>query len=209
MLDWVTNFILGLPPWLVLLAAFAFPALESSAFVGFVFPGEISLVLGGVIASQGQVPLAAVIVAGVLGAIVGDNVGYWVGARYGRRMLQGAFGRFIKDHHFDRADAYLTRRGGPAVFIGRFTAALRVMVPGLAGMSSLNYRTFLFYNIAGGLLWATGSVLLGFFAGASWRRVQDQVSHDILVGFVILVLLAVGWHFLRRWRDRRMGTFDA
>lgn len=209
MLDWVTNFILGLPPWLVLLAAFAMPALESSAFVGFVFPGEISLVLGGVIASQGQVPLAAVIVAGVIGAIVGDSVGYAVGARYGRRMLQGAFGRVIRDHHFDRADDFLTRRGGPAVFIGRFTAALRVMVPGLAGMSSLSYRTFLFYNVAGGLLWATGSVLLGFFAGASWRRVQERVSHDLLFAILIILVLAVGWHFLRRWRTNRMGNFDA
>src|SRR5438270_13296882 len=100
------------------------PALESSAFVGFLFPGEIAVLLGGVLASEGRVSLGAVIAVAIAGAVIGDTVGYAVGRRWGERILGGALRRFIKDHHVDRGKQYLARRGGRAVFFGRFTAAL-------------------------------------------------------------------------------------
>src|SRR6266480_5173648 len=117
----VTDRILMLPGWLVLALVFAFPALEASAFVGFVFPGEIAVILGGVVASQGRVPLAAVMVAAVSGAIVGDSVGYAIGRRWGRSLLHGTLGRLplIRrelDKHLDKAQAYVRRRKGSAVF---------------------------------------------------------------------------------------------
>src|SRR5205823_14837364 len=105
-----------------------------SAFVGFVFPGEIAVLLGGVLASRGRVSIAAVVIVAIAGAVIGDSVGYWVGERWGRRILDATVGRFVKREHFDRAQVFLARRGGPAVFLGRWTVALRVMVPGLAGM---------------------------------------------------------------------------
>src|SRR6266576_3826396 len=85
----LSDWILSLPPWLVLGFVFLFPALEASAFVGFVFPGEIAVILGGVVASQGRVPLAAVIVAAVLGAVIGDSIGYFIGRRWGRSLIHG------------------------------------------------------------------------------------------------------------------------
>ncbi|HEX6514704.1 MAG TPA: DedA family protein, partial [Nocardioidaceae bacterium] len=112
---------------------FLLPALEASAFLGFVFPGEIALILGGVLAFQGVVPLWAVLVAGFAGAVIGDNIGYLIGGRYGRRLVDGTLGRFVNRNHIDRGERYLAERGGKAVFLGRFTAALRVMIPGLAG----------------------------------------------------------------------------
>src|SRR5215470_19322588 len=137
-----TDRILSLPGWLVLALVFAFPALEASAFVGFVFPGEIAVILGGVAASRGTVPLWAVIVAAVSGAVIGDSAGYLIGRRWGERLLTGTVGRLpvIRQHlakNLDRARAYVRRRRGSAVFFGRFTAALRVLVPGLAGMSGV------------------------------------------------------------------------
>ena len=135
MISAIASHILTLPGWLALLVVFALPALESSAFVGFIFPGEVALILGGVIASQGRVSLAAVLAAAIAGAIVGDTVGYAGGRRYGRGILDSTLGRFVKASHLDRAEAYLAERGGKAVFFGRFTAALRVLIPGLAGMS--------------------------------------------------------------------------
>src|SRR6187549_185430 len=95
----IADHILTLPGWLALLVVFALPALESSAFVGFVFPGEVALVLGGVIASQGRVSLAAVLTAAIAGAVLGDSVGYAVGRRYGRRILDSTLGRFVKASH--------------------------------------------------------------------------------------------------------------
>ncbi|MBO0810631.1 MAG: DedA family protein, partial [Microlunatus sp.] len=146
----IASHILALPPWIALLVVFLLPALESSAFVGFVFPGETALIIGGVLAFNGVVPLWAVLVAGILGAIVGDAVGYSIGRRWGRRLVDGTLGRFINKKHFDRGERYLAERGGKAVFVGRFTAALRVLMPGLAGMSRMPFPTFFAYNAAGG-----------------------------------------------------------
>jgi len=174
----ISDRILTLHGWVALAIVFAVPALEASAFVGFIFPGEIAVVLGGVLAYQGRVPLAAVIVAAVLGAIVGDTLGYFVGRRWGRHILATIGGRVPilgrrVEEHLDRAEAYIQRRGGRAVFLGRFTAALRVMVPGLAGMANMPYGEFALYNAAGGLLWATAHVLLGYFAARRGSASRD------------------------------------
>src|SRR5260370_34658048 len=135
----VTDRILSLPGWLVLALVFAFPALEAWAFVGFVFPGEVAVILGGVAAWRGTVPLWAVIAAAVAGAVIGDSVGYLIGRRWGGRLLYGTIGRLpvIRRHldkHLDSARAYVRRRRGAAGFFGRFTAALRGLGPRLAGL---------------------------------------------------------------------------
>jgi len=107
----------------------------------------------------------------------------------------------VKHHHFDRAEAFLARRGGPAVFIGRWTAALRVVVPGLAGMAHLRYRTFLVYNVAGGAVWATAFGLLGYVAGESYHEVERVAGRAslLLLSLLILIGLIV---FTSRWAAR-------
>lgn len=202
MISALASHILTLPAWLALIVVFALPALESSAFVGFVFPGEVALILGGVIASQGRVSLAAVLAAAVAGAVVGDSVGYAVGRRYGRRMLDSTLGRFVKASHLDRAETYLAERGGKAVFFGRFTAALRVLIPGLAGMSGLRYRTFLSYNVASAVGWGTLSVLLGYLGGSNWRHVEQLASHIGLGALALTAAVVAGTILLRRRRNR-------
>src|SRR5215468_202084 len=162
MIDSIARQILGLHGLAALAIVFALPLLESAAFIGFVFPGEIAVLLGGVLAVQHRVSLAAVLAAAISGAIIGDTVGYWVGHRYGRRLLSGRLTRLIRQHHREKAERYLAERGGKAVLLGRFTAALRVMIPGLAGMARMPYRTFAVYNIIGGTVWATGMVLVGY-----------------------------------------------
>jgi membrane protein DedA with SNARE-associated domain/membrane-associated phospholipid phosphatase len=183
----VADAILSLHGWVVLLVVFALPALESSAFVGFIFPGEIAVLLGGVLASEGKVPLAAVMAVAVAGAVLGDTVGYAVGRRWGERILGGALRKFIRERHVERGKDYLARRGGRAVFFGRFTAALRVLVPGLAGMSGVSYGRFLVFNIAGGSIWATGFVLIGYGAGESWRQFEAIAKR---AGLVLLLIIA-------------------
>jgi membrane protein DedA with SNARE-associated domain/membrane-associated phospholipid phosphatase len=194
--------VLSLSGWLALLIVFAVPALESSAFLGFVFPGETALILGGVLASYGRVSLWQVLVAGISGAIVGDSVGYLVGREYGLRTLQARpLRRFLTAQRIERGQQYLARRGGSAVFFGRFTAALRVLVPGLAGLARMPYRVFLPFNAAGGAIWGALMVLLGYLAGASWRRVAGYATQVGIALFVAVLLALVLGHLLRTARD--------
>jgi len=208
MINSIASHILALPAALVMLLAFALPALESSAFVGFVFPGEVALILGGVLAAEGRLPIAGLLACGTAGAIAGDSVGYLVGRRWGRRLLDGTLGRFVHHKHLDRGERYLAERGAQAVFVGRFTAALRVMIPGLAGMARMRYRTFLFYNVAGGAGWATMSVLLGYLGGNSWRHLQQLASGIGLAMFGVLLLAATAGFLVRR-RRRATQPLDA
>jgi membrane protein DedA with SNARE-associated domain len=204
----LTDRILLLPGWLVLSLVFLFPALEASAFVGFVFPGEVAVILGGVVASRGTVPLWAVIVAAVSGAIIGDSIGYLIGRRWGEGLLTWTIGRVplirrYLDKHLETARAYVRRRGGSAVFFGRFTAALRVLVPGLAGISGVHYPRFLRYNIAGGAIWGTGFAVLGYLAGASYKHLEKYAGW---VGLGVLGLIVVGLalsRLLRRFVNRQ------
>lgn len=187
----VAGSILHLHGWTALVVIFGLPALESSAFVGFLFPGEIAVLLGGVLAYQHRVSLAAVIAAAVLGAVIGDTIGFEIGKRWGRRLLHGTIGRVVKHEHLDRAENYLKERGGKAVFFGRFTAALRVLIPGLAGMSGMPYGTFAAYNIVGGVTWATGFVLLGYAAGTSYHQVEHYAKEASLLLLVIALVVAL------------------
>jgi undecaprenyl-diphosphatase len=189
----------------VLAVVFALPALESSAFIGFLFPGEIAVLLGGVLAYQHKAPLGWVVVAAIAGAIVGDSVGYIVGRQWGRTILNGTVGRFIKDEHLNKAERYIATNGGKAVFFGRFTAALRVLVPGLAGMSGMHYPTFAAYNVAGGTIWAGGFVLAGYAAGRGWReveRVAGRASLLLLLGLLFFALVLLGVRWMQRHADQ-------
>jgi undecaprenyl-diphosphatase len=206
----ITERILQLHGFAALALIFAIPALESSAFVGFLFPGEIAVLLGGVLAFQGRVTLPEAIGAAVLGAIVGDTIGYLVGRRFGRSLLRGTLGKLPMirthlEHNLDRAQDYVQRKGGRAVFFGRFTAALRVLVPGLAGMSEMHYPTFLFYNALGGALWGAGFVLLGYAAGDGWRHVEHVAGK---LGFALLALVVLGLLAARLLRNNeRLHAF--
>jgi undecaprenyl-diphosphatase len=197
----LSNAILTLPTWVALLLVFAMPALEASAFVGFIFPGEIAVILGGVLASEGELPLAAVLVLASAGAIIGDSIGYGIGRRYGRTLLARA-PRIIRPQHVERGVDILRRLGGRAVFVGRFAAALRVLVPGLCGIARMPYRTFLTWNVIGGVIWACGAGTLGYVAGTGYRSIERRLSY---AGYFVLgaAALAVVAMMLVRRRRRR------
>jgi membrane-associated protein len=207
----IADQILALNAGAALVAVFLLPALEASAFVGFVFPGEIAVIIGGVLAFEHRFSLTAAIVAACAGAVLGDAVGYAVGHRYGERMLTKLPDRIVKAHHIDKAKDTLQRLGGKAVFVGRFTTALRVMIPGLAGMAKLPYRTFFFYNITGGVIWATGYVLVGYYAGSGWRHVEKRLSQGglALLGLIVLVGATVVITRMIRRRRAARGAVDA
>jgi membrane protein DedA with SNARE-associated domain len=187
----VTNLldgILGLDPLLILAVTGLLVFAEDAIFVGFVIPGETAAVLAGVGAGLGHVALPLSIVVVVVAAIVGDSVGYEVGRRFfGPRVLAG---RLLGRHRtqIERAQKFLRRRGGVAVFLGRFTAFFRAMMPALAGASRMPYRRFLVWNALGGLIWGTLFVVVGYAAGASYHQVEKQVGRGIAIGLVALVV---------------------
>ena len=173
----IVDAILSLHGLAALAVVFVVPALEASAFVGFLFPGELAILLGGVLAYQGRVALWQVLVAAILGAVIGDSIGFLVGRRWGHAIVRGTLGHLPwigrhVDRNLERARAYLRRRGSRAVILGRFTAGLRVTIPGLAGMSDMPYPRFLLANVTGGAVWATTFSLVGFFGGAAWRDIE-------------------------------------
>ena len=194
----VLDAILRLPPLLVLALVFLLPALEASAFVGVVVPGEISVILGGVLANQHKLALAAVLVAAIAGAIIGDTIGYWVGKRYGKQLLDKIPNRILKPEHVERSQHTIRQFGGRAVFLGRFTAALRALVPGMAGMSRVGYGKFLAWNALGGTLWATAFVVLGYLAGTQYHRIEHYANY---IGLGLLVAIGV-FLYVRHRRNR-------
>jgi membrane protein DedA with SNARE-associated domain len=176
---------------------------EDALFVGFVVPGETAAILGGVAASIGHVQLPVIIIVVVAAAIIGDSVGYEVGARFGPKLL--SVGPLRKrEKSLQNARALLARRGGTAVFLGRFIAFFRAVMPALAGIAHMPYRRFLAFNAAGGLTWGLGSVLLGYLAGDSYSAVEKVAGRATAIGVAVIALIAlVVWRIRRRTTHRQ------
>ena len=181
---------------------------EAALLVGFFIPGETAVVIGGVLAGLGAVNLGVMMVVVVVSAVAGDSIGFEVGKWGGpwlleRRPLKGnSAGRRTMD--------LLEHYGGPAVFLGRFVAFARALIPGLAGMSGLRYRVFLFYNAIGGLVWGIGYTLLGYVVGLSFERILREVglwAVAVVAGSVV-VAVAVRMLLKRRERKRLTTEFD-
>ncbi len=173
---------------------------EAALFVGFVLPGETAVLLGGVLAHEHRVSLSAMAAVAVLAAIAGDSAGYEVGRQFGTRLLNA---RVFANRRagLERGQQALRTRGGRAVFLGRFTAFLRAVMPGLAGTARMPYLRFLAFNAAGGLIWALGFTLLGYLAGARYHRVEKIAGRASSAVLVLVVLAAV----VLVLRSRRAG----
>src|SRR5215210_2522329 len=142
---------------------------------GVPLPGETILLAAGVLVQRGHLDLGDTIAFGILGAVLGDQIGYWVGREGGRPFVL-RWGRylFITPARLGRAEAFFERHGGKAVFLARFFSGLRVFGALVAGISRMRWGTFILYNALGGAVWATAVVLVGYFLGSSirtsWKR---------------------------------------
>jgi membrane protein DedA with SNARE-associated domain len=197
--------ILNVNPLVAFIAVFCLVFAEDALFVGFVIPGETAAVLGGVVASRGEVQLPLMMLVVVAAAILGDTVGYEVGKHLGPRLLKS---RSLSRHRrrVHKAQGFLRRRGGWAVFLGRFVAFFRATMPALAGASRMPYGRFLLFNAAGGLVWGMGFVLLGYLAGNSYEAVAKAAGQDLAVIIAAVAVAAlVAWR-LREWRRERTSS---
>ena len=175
---------------------------EAALFIGFVLPGETSVIVAGVVASKGRVNIELLCALVVVAAIVGDSVGYAVGRRYGEKLLTLPVIRH-RQVALERALEGLRRRGPIYVFVGRFTAFLRAVMPGLAGMSKMHYRRFFFANALGGLIWGVSYSLLGYFAGGALSTIEKYSSWAGIAVLVLVLGVVVVIHFVRKHREVR------
>ena len=169
---------------------------------GIPLPGETALIAFAVLASQGHYRIEWVIVAAAAGAIVGDNLGYWLIGRLGGRALFRRW-RWLStyaDRVLPRAEALMDRHGGKTVFLGRFVSVLRYTVAWIAGLSRMRWWRFLFWNAAGGITWATAVGLIAYYSG---RAAADAIQrYGLYAAAAAAVAIALGWIRVRRARRR-------
>jgi membrane protein DedA with SNARE-associated domain len=168
---------------------------------GLPVPGETSLIAGGVLASQGKLQIAAVIALAAAAAIIGDNIGYLIGRRGGRWLLERP-GRFQRQRLEVQpsGEPFFEQHGPKAVFFGRFLLGLRVWASWLAGATRMPWRSFVFWNACGGISWATAIGLIAYFVGHSAGNAVEAFG---VYGLVAAVLAAVAFWIAHR---RRRGA---
>jgi membrane-associated protein len=181
---------------------------EAALFFGFVFPGETAIVVAGVLASQHRVSLPILLVVIVLAAVVGDSVGYEIGGRFGDRLLDT---RALRKHRdkVARAQDLLRRRGALAVFIGRFTAVLRAMMPALAGSARMPYGRFLIFNALGGITWGVSFTVGGYLAGTAFEHVAQWAGRVLAIAVAVVAVAALVVWSIRRKRKETAEAEEA
>lgn len=185
-------------PWIILTVAGLMVFGECALLVGMVLPGETVAVLAGAAAALGRTSLVTVLIVVLCAALLGDNVGYAVGRRVGPRLHRRVTNPGRKKL-LVAAEARLRTRGGPAVFIGRWTPFVRSVMPSLAGISGMPYAKFLAWDVLAAGSWSIVSVLAGFAAGKSYEQV---VAWFGTAGAVLLGLVAIGVLVAWLWRRR-------
>jgi membrane-associated protein len=187
--------------WLYLIVG-ALVFAEYALFVGFVLPGETAAVLAGVQASRGHAHLSIVLALVVLAGILGAWVGFEVGRRYGSRLLKI---RLLSGYQarLGQAMEFLARRGGVALVLGRFVAFFRPVMPALAGISRMHYPKFLAFNAIGGIVWGVLFVSAGYVAGDSYRRVEHVVGKATAVVVAAVVVIGLVILSIRKHRSEK------
>jgi membrane protein DedA with SNARE-associated domain len=180
-----------------LLILFLIVAAESS---GIPVPGETALITTGVLASQGHFEIEWVIVVAAAAAIIGDNIGYWIGRKGGTKLLdRWAFTRRVRDKYMPPAQRFFNAHGGKTIFLARFVAVLRIFGAWIAGITHMPWWRFLLWNAAGGICWALLVGLVSYFLG---QAAADAIQKWGLIGAGIAVALAVllflGIHYLSK-----------
>ncbi len=176
-------------PLFILLILFAFA--EAAAFVGFVLPGETSLLIGGVLAHSHVWSFWLFLICAILGAIAGDSVGYEVGKHFGPRIKTTQFGKFVGEKRWRLAEHIFSKYHGGAIFFGRAQALLRALVPALAGMHQVPYRTFLKWNAAGGIVFSTVVVSLGYQFASSLTTLEKYLKYWAIFFLAVVVTLVL------------------
>lgn len=188
-----------------LIGIFAIVFAESGLFFGFFLPGDSLLFTAGLFASQGHFSVIVLWVGTMIFAILGDSVGYACGKRVGLRLLTKEDSFFFRKTHIHRAEAFYAKYGKKTIILARFVPIVRTFAPILAGIGRMEYKTFLSYNIVGGVLWTATLVFLGYLLGTVVPSI-DRFLFPIVAGIIVLSFLPV---FFEYWKSKRAGQSHA
>ncbi len=174
---------------------FAIIFAESGLFFGFFFPGDSLLFTAGLLASQGIFNIWILTASLALAAILGDNVGYWFGAKVGPALFSREDSFFFHKRHLERTRIFYEKYGPQAILLARFIPIIRTFAPIFAGVGNMRYSLFLAYNVAGGILWSVGCTLLGYFLGRALPQSEGYLLPITLIIVVVSILpLAREWY---------------
>jgi len=183
------------------LGIFAVIFMESGVLLGLFFPGDSLLFIAGFLASQDILDIKILCGIAFIAAVFGDSVGYMFGARIGPRIFKKEDSFFFNKRHIERAHLFYEKYGGRAVLIARFMPIVRTLAPIIAGVGTMKYRNFVFYNVLGAVLWAIGVSGLGYYLGSIIPGV-DQYLIPIVIGIIALSFMPTIIHILRSKEDR-------
>lgn len=188
------------------LAAIVFA--ESGLLIGFFLPGDSLLFTAGFLASQGYLNIWILLPLLFVCAVVGDNVGYAFGHKVGHKIFTKKDSLLFHQDHLLRANLFFEKHGGKAIILARFIPVVRTFAPILAGVGKMHYRTFMLFNLIGGLLWAAGITLLGYFLGSTVPHV-DKYLLPIIALIIVVSVAPAAIHLLKdkSFRNRLFSYF--
>ena len=176
---------------------------ERSILIGLVVPGDVILALGGIYAARGQLDLQWVILIGTFAAIFGESIGYYLGRRYGMRLIRRIPLVRRLESRLEGAEEYFKRHGGKTVAIGRYATAAGAFIPFVAGMGRMRYTRFLAFDVPAIAIWATGITLFGYFFNEQLDFVDRVLSRFGFVILLLLILFVGGWIAYSRLRGEK------
>ena len=177
---------------------------ESGLIVGVVLPGDSLLFTAGFLASAHILNIQLLLIGCLIAAVLGDNVGYATGHRWGRKLFEQSDSRIFKKKHLVAAQKFYEVHGKKAVVLARFMPFVRTFAPIVAGIGSMHYRTFIFYNLIGGIIWTFGITLLGYSLGKVIPPDDiDKYLLPIILLVIVVSLVPSLWHFYQEHKSSR------
>lgn len=214
-LNWVLDAVSGVDPVLRTVLAGVAILLETSVLIGLVVPGDTVVIIASV-GIANWVEYVSLIVVVVLGALGGESIGFGLGRLFGPKIRASRVGGWVGRDNWRRAENYLDRRGGIAVFVSRFLPVFHSLIPLTVGMSNMSYRKFMHWTIPACTIWAVAYASVGWAAAGSYRELQAQLHWAAYVFVGIIALFVAGVvvvkHLLHRSQERHMehpGDGDA
>jgi membrane-associated protein len=174
---------------------------ETGLLVGFFLPGDSLLVTAGLVAATGALNIWWLNVALIIAAVVGDSVGYTIGRRVGPRLFTREKSLLFNPAHVERTRRFYERHGAKTIVIARFVPIVRTFAPTVAGVGQMEYRRFIFYNVAGGVGWVVSMTWAGYLLGQSVPNIGDHI-HIVVAIVIVLSLIPIAIELLRERRRR-------
>lgn len=176
------------------LGVFTIVFLESGLLIGFFFPGDSLLFTAGFLASQGYLDIRILIIGCFVFAVLGDSIGYYIGKKLGPKIFTKENSLFFHKKYLERAQKFYDKHGGKTIILARFVPIIRAFAPVVAGVGKMDYRKFLIFNLAGGILWAIGVTLAGYYLGSLIPDVDKYLLP--IVGLIIIASVLPGLHHI-------------